>query len=626
MDTPRIRPFNLGTPDQRRRLKRKLAWLVRRTKHKLRTTTPWLTKLDRSFRRPTIAKDAVPKGPVVHPEIRAAVILDEFSELAFQYEWTQVLITPDNWRKQLQDQDIDLLFVESAWRGNRETWRAALTNTPSPELRELLAWCQSEAIPTVFWNKEDPPNYELFLETAKLFDHVFTVDEDCLDRYQQDLGHDRVALLQFAAQPRIHNPIRRDTGGAQRPYGVAFAGTYFNDKHPERREQLEMLLEPARSHGLHIYSRMQREGSEYRFPARFAGHIVGSLPYQRMVNAFSSYQVFLNVNSVTTSPTMCARRLFELSAAQTPVLSTPAAAIEPVFGDSVVVATSAEEAGTQLGNLLRNKQWRDRLGLQAHRLVHEKHLYGHRVSTIMNALGVDITSLAPSVSAIVPTMRPQQLAPIWKLLHHQTCKNLELVLLTHGFDCTDSREVAELRERWPLKHVEIVPMETSAKLGELMNKGVQIASGDYVAKIDDDNYYGPNYLSDLLAAFSWTDAQVVGKWAHYVHIGDETGPTVLRFADSEHRYVKLVQGGTILTPREVALDIEFEPLPRRVDTTFLEKVRASGGLVYASDRFNFVSNRTNDASGHTWGISTADLLSRSSAIEFYGPAIQHVTC
>lgn len=158
-----------------------------------------------------------------------------------------------------------------------------------------------------------------------------------------------------------------------------------------------------------------------------------------------------------------------------------------------------------------------------------------------------------------------------------------------------------------------------------MNLGVDAASGRYVAKMDDDNYYGPHYLSDLVRAFSWTDAQVVGKWAHYVHIGDDDGPTLLRFQDFEHRFVRLVQGGTILTPAEVARELRFEDLPRRVDTTFLEKVHAAGGTVYSSDRFNFISTRKADASGHTWGISTDEILARSSRVQFFGPAEHHVT-
>jgi hypothetical protein len=140
--------------------------------------------------------------------------------------------------------------------------------------------------------------------------------------------------------------------------------------------------------------------------------------------------------------------------------------------------------------------------------------------------------------------------------------------------------------------------------------------------MDDDNWYGPHYLSDLVRAFSWTDAQVVGKWAHYVHL-QRSNATLLRFPEAEHRYVNLVQGGTIVAPRSVLRDCPMEDLPRAVDTTFLEKVRRSGGMVYSADRFNFVSVRSGASNGHTWSISDEDLLVRKSSLLFYGAPHAH---
>ncbi len=46
-----------------------------------------------------------------------------------------------------------------------------------------------------------------------------------------------------AAQPAIHNPDPPGRGGASRALrDVAFAGTYFAHKYPERREQMETVL------------------------------------------------------------------------------------------------------------------------------------------------------------------------------------------------------------------------------------------------------------------------------------------------------------------------------------------------------------------------------------------------
>ena len=345
-------------------------------------------------RRPRFARVELPTTAPARPDLTVAVILDPFSELAFRYEWNQVTFGPDDWREQLARTRPDLLFVESAWQGNavkgrgrtEGRWRLHMTrdNRPSQELTALVAWCRVEGIPTVFWNKEDPPNYDRFLETARLFDQVFTVDAERIPDYQRDLGHERIDLLPFAAQPRIHNPVRR----SPKTQDIAFAGTWFAEKHPERREQMAYVLGPARGRGLHIWSRMQRGDKRYRFPRSYRKHVVGSLPYERMLAAYTSYQVFLNVNSVTRSKTMCSRRLFELSAAQTAVVSAPAASIEPFFGATIEVVENAEETGRALDVLLSNAEYRDRLALQAHRRVFDEHLCSHRVDVVLRSVGL----------------------------------------------------------------------------------------------------------------------------------------------------------------------------------------------------------------------------------------------
>src|SRR3546814_15883280 len=99
---------------------------------------------------------------------------------------------------------------------------------------------------------------------------------------------------------------------------VAFAGTWFAEKHPERRQQMEYLLKPALERDLHIWSRMQKGDKRYRFPKPYKKHVVGSLPYEKMLSAYTAYKVFLTVNSVTGSPSMGSRPLFPLPPSHPP--------------------------------------------------------------------------------------------------------------------------------------------------------------------------------------------------------------------------------------------------------------------------------------------------------------------
>jgi hypothetical protein len=344
-----------------------------------------------------------------------------------------------------------------------------------------------------------------------------------------------------------------------------------------------------------------------------------------MLGAYTAYKVFLNVNSVVESPTMCARRLFELSAAQTAVLSGPAASVEPFFGDTIRVSHDAEETGRELRALLQHEEYRDRLGLRAHRRVFDEHLYGHRVDAVLKSVGIDQPVWDRSISAVVPTMRPDQVSHVMRFVAAQVHEDVELVLVTHGFELDADKARAQAEEAGlATDRLVLVSRGTSETLGALMNAGVGAASGRYVAKMDDDNVYAAHYLRDLVRAFDYTQASVVGKWAHYAHL-TATGATLLRFPDAEHRYVELVQGGTLLLERDLAARLRFEDLPRRVDTTFLEKVRAEGAKVYSADRFNFVSVRAATPDGHTWPISDVDLLSRKGRLVFHGDPTEHVT-
>src|SRR5699024_11732130 len=58
------------------------------------------------------------------------------------------------------------------------------TAVPSSEVTDLLAECRKRGIPTVFWNKEDPPHFDDFLPLAKLFDVVFTSDVRLVNEYR----------------------------------------------------------------------------------------------------------------------------------------------------------------------------------------------------------------------------------------------------------------------------------------------------------------------------------------------------------------------------------------------------------------------------------------------------------
>ena len=579
-------------------------------------------------RRLSFAAATLPNPKPKRPDIKAAVILDEFSMLAFGYEWGVNPVSPHAWRRELAELQIDLLFVESAWAGNDGLWRGKLAGPTGPArpLVELVEWCAENGIPTVFWNKEDPPHYDDFLETARLFDYVFTSDSGRVERYKTDLGHERIEVLPFAAQSSVHNPVRPRLGWHSRD--VAFAGMYFSHKYPERRLQMDDLLGGAMDAsakmplGLEIFSRRLGGDARYQFPAPLSSRVVGSLSYAQMLNAYKSYKVFLNVNSVTDSVSMCARRIFEISAAGTPVITAPSEAIGNFFTENEVpVAVDREHAAQLTRALVANPELNDRTVHLAQRKIWADHTYTHRAERILvHALPQHAQqSSRPSVSALVPTIRPQQVEHVFRTLAAQRGVRTELVMLTHGFELHE-RKLSELQEMYGVHDVVLLKADLEVSLGECLNLCSAAAGGEVLTKMDDDDSYGPEYLSDQLYALGYSGADIVGKQAHYVHL-KQSQANLVRFADKEHRFTNFVVGPTIMAPSQVFRANPFARLPRGEDTTFLLAAGKLGMSIYSADRFNYLQVR--GGSDHTWQISDAKLLA-SGSLKFYGEPHDHI--
>src|SRR5690606_6699697 len=117
----------------------------------------------------------------------------------------------------------------------------------------------------------------------------------------------------------------------------------------------------------------------------------------------------------------------------------------------------------------------------------------------------------------------------------------QLVLVTHGFAAPDDL-VARAHELG-LRDVVVHQADPALTLGECLNAAVERADGDVVAKMDDDDLYGPHYLADQLRALDFSGADVVGKQAHHMLLKG-TDCLLVRFPEREHRFTDMVMGPT----------------------------------------------------------------------------------
>ena len=389
-----------------------------------------------------VARKAAPAAGRLPSELTVGIIADEFTLEGLRGETSLVELRPDTWRQQLDAHPLDALLVESAWEGIDGRWRQKVgyyDDERFATLRAILEYCNAKGVPTIFWNKEDPVHYNRFSPTAARFDHVFTTDADCIRRYKAAAGprQKTVASLPFYAQPRLHNVVPSD-----RPYdhSVAYAGSYYGDRYKSRSEELAMILDVAKSHALAIYDRQHlNPESPYRFPAHLARYVLGGLSYAEMVNAYKSHPVHINVNSVDGSATMFSRRVMEVAASGSAVLSGRGLGVEHVMNGLVPVIRDQEEAELLVNEWMTDERARLRDAWLAYRHVHRGHTAAHRLAYILRTAGLTVTapeipayavfaeSLTPEVVSIldVQTVHPVRIFAVSAV--NPTNSNVELV-------------------------------------------------------------------------------------------------------------------------------------------------------------------------------------------------------
>src|SRR2546425_125109 len=112
----------------------------------------------------------------------------------------------------------------------------------------------------------------------------------------------------------------------------------------------------------------------------------------------------------------------------------------------------------------------------------------------------------PKVSVVISTYaRPDRLEKALASVHAQTLDDFEVVVVD---DCSPDKEgLHALLEKWygefEKRGIDLV----AARLGENSgyqcmpkNKGIELARGDYIAYLDDDNTWRPDHLSACVSA------------------------------------------------------------------------------------------------------------------------------
>ncbi|MCR8744697.1 glycosyltransferase [Romboutsia lituseburensis] len=426
--------------------------------------------------------------------INVACILDIFSYQCFKYECNLIPLSPDDWKQTIIKEEPLILLVESYWLANNGQWDITKVKQQK-QIKLLVEFCKSLNIKTVFWNKEDPYSFDMYLNLAKEFEIIYTTDIACIKRYKSIVNHENVYLLPFAAQPAIHNPIEIYDNRSDK---ISFAGSYYGATFIERQHQFEIIASICNEYGLDIYDRHFGTTNPLRmFPQKYKDNIIGNLKGEEIVKAYKGYKFGINLNSIKGSYTMFARRVIELMASNTVVISSPSIGMEEFFGDLTIHDT--DNIKSSIDKLKEDEIYYKKYRLLALRRVLKDHTYEDRIKDIVEkSLNIKLSNKFKTVAVVAFVENEEEIKKIEYMFNNQLYINKNLYII-----CRFNVNKSKKPNIYDIKSIEY------KKVQDLIKE-------EYISYINTKDFYGPYYLTDLMYATLYApQCEAIGKSSYY---------------------------------------------------------------------------------------------------------------
>jgi glycosyltransferase involved in cell wall biosynthesis len=144
-----------------------------------------------------------------------------------------------------------------------------------------------------------------------------------------------------------------------------------------------------------------------------------------------------------------------------------------------------------------------------------------------------------------------------KYFLRQTQSDTELIIVGEGAGSFDALFPAGA----PIRHL---PTSSNTNLGEKLNLGIEAARGSIIQKLDDDDYYHPEFLATMVSA-------VEGRSPNQVLAGIDCCPVLItQTGDLKWTGHGRFAGGTLCFPKQLWRQCPFRDVARNVDKWFLE--------------------------------------------------------
>ncbi len=181
----------------------------------------------------------------------------------------------------------------------------------------------------------------------------------------------------------------------------------------------------------------------------------------------------------------------------------------------------------------------------------------------------------------------------------------------------DKMDIELYRERarkYPENEVRVIQLPEEYKLGKCLNYAINLAQDGLIAKFDDDDYYGPKFLSEAALAIKNGKASIVGKTTSYLYFEAARSLMVFR-QGSEQKYTRNIKGGTLVFRKSVWRRVRF-PEFKKVgsDSGWVGRCIRRGYRIYSLSKRHYVCIRRKNTNSHTQKKSTRLYMSHCKLV------------
>ena len=423
-------------------------------------------------------------------DVNIGIVADEFLFNSFDGVANFHYITRENYKEYADKLDIFLLVT--SWKGLNMEWKGL----GNPNIRkhrrdmfEILNYYQSRGIKTVFYSKEDPVNYDIFIELAQKCEYIFTTAEEVVDQYKIDCNNDKVSVLNFGINPTYHNPI--GIKKFEKRKEVLFSGSWYV-KYPHRIDDTQRIFDGVLDNDteLKIVDRnYELKLERHFFPEKYVKYVSPAVDHNTLQKLHKLYNWAINLNSVKYSNTMFANRIYELQALGNVLLSNYSVGVNNKF-PNVFLINNRNEVADILNGFTPEEMYKHQIfGI---RRVMSKETTNKRIKELLDVTNTPYEKQTRTVAVIVKSKSEH----ILKMFNQQTYANKELII--------ENNLNKEVKEKYEM-----------------------------IAFFDETKEYGEFYLEDMINGFKYTNSDYITKEAYY------DGEKLIKGV--EHDYVDIIK-------------------------------------------------------------------------------------